>query len=54
MAEEEVFVPEDVEEHNVPEGEEYAEEPDLPDEEDPSFVAEVEAGDAEGEDDDDA
>lgn len=53
MAEaEEVFIPGDEDEQNVPEGDTLDADPDLPDEDDPEFQAEIEAGHEEGEADD--
>ena len=51
MADEE-FVPGDEDEQNVPEGDTLDADPDLPDEDDPEFQAEIEAGHDEGEIDD--
>lgn len=45
------FVPGDEPDQNPPEGDTTGETPDLPDENDPGFVAEVEAGEAEVTDD---
>lgn len=52
MSDEPTFVPDDTEEQNTPEGEVHEPEPDLPDEDDPEFQAEVAAGEEEEGDDD--